>query len=160
MTAFATRGYVAALDVAWATALLGRTLGGRVQARRGELVDVLDLPGIVAVDGSVPIGILTYQLAGGECELAAIAADRRHAGVGTALLQALRARAVGCRRIWLITTNDNLDALRFYQRRGFRLAALYPEAVLRARLELKPAMPATGAYGIPLRDELELELLA
>ena len=63
----------------------------------------------------------------------------------------------GCRRVWLITTNDNLRALRFYQRRGFRLVAVHPNALARSR-ELKPSIPEIGLDGIPLRDELELEL--
>ena len=67
------------------------------------------------------------------------------------------AREAGCTRLWLTTTNDNLDALRFYQRRGFVLAALYPDALIGSR-PLKPEIPLIGAYGIPLRDELELEM--
>lgn len=75
-----------------------------------------------------------------------------------ALLEALQSRVADCDRIWLVTTNDNLDALRFYQRRGFSLCALRPGAVDDARHTLKPSISRTGAYGIPLRDELELEL--
>ena len=67
------------------------------------------------------------------------------------------AREAGCGRVWLITTNDNLRALRFYQRRGFRLVAVHPDALERSR-ELKPSIPEIGLDGIPLRDELELEL--
>jgi hypothetical protein len=63
----------------------------------------------------------------------------------------------GCARLWVITTNDNVDALRFYQRRGFCLAAVHRGAVDRSRASLKPEIPAVGAYGIPLRDEIELE---
>jgi GNAT superfamily N-acetyltransferase len=82
--------------------------------------------------------------------------DRR--GVGTALIEAVMetARAAGCRRLWLITTNDNLRALRFYQKRGFRLVRLSPDAVTAAR-RIKPEIPLVGEDGIPLRDELELE---
>ena len=68
------------------------------------------------------------------------------------------ARDAGCTRLWLITTNDNVDALRFYQRRGFRLAKLHPGAVDDSRARLKPGIPKLGDHGIPLRDELELEL--
>jgi hypothetical protein len=67
-------------------------------------------------------------------------------------------RAAGLSRIWVVTTNDNLDALRFYQRRGFRLLALRPAAVDAARRSLKPSIGTVGSYGIPLRDELELVL--
>jgi hypothetical protein len=68
------------------------------------------------------------------------------------------ARTRGCRRLWLITTNDNLDAIRFYQRRGWRLAAVHPGGADRAR-ELKPSIPEIGEYGIPIHDELEFELV-
>ena len=59
--------------------------------------------------------------------------------------------------MWLITTNDNLNALRFYQGRGFRLVAVHPGAVEASR-RLKPQIPELGSFGIPIRDELELEL--
>ena len=75
-------------------------------------------------------------------------------GVGTALIEAVERKA---RRLWVLTTNDNVDALRFYQRRGFRLAKVNLGAVDEARERLKPELPAAGAYGIPLRDELVLE---
>ena len=65
--------------------------------------------------------------------------------------------AAGCRRLWLITTNDNLAALRFYQRRGFELVAVHRRAVAAAR-RLKPEIPLVGAHGIPIRDEIELEM--
>jgi ribosomal protein S18 acetylase RimI-like enzyme len=79
-------------------------------------------------------------------------------GVGTALLQLVeQAAQQGCGRLWLVTTNDNVDALRFYQRRGFRLAALRRGAVDDGRARLKPEIPTVGDYGIPLRDELELD---
>jgi hypothetical protein len=79
-------------------------------------------------------------------------------GTGTALLEAAvrAARDERCRRIVLTTTNDNVDALRFYQRRGLRLVALRAWAVCAAR-RLEPDIPATGAHGMALHDELELE---
>ena len=67
------------------------------------------------------------------------------------------AAGAGCRRFWVVTTNDNVDALRFYQRRGFRLAELRTGAVDRSRQE-KPQIPRTGDYGIPLHDEIDLAL--
>jgi DNA-3-methyladenine glycosylase I len=83
---------------------------------------------------------------------------REGIGIGTALLDAVReaARKSGCRRTWLITTNDNLHALRFYQKRGWRLTALHRNALDESR-RLKPVIPEIGIDGIPLRDEIELE---
>jgi hypothetical protein len=66
-----------------------------------------------------------------------------------------KARRFGCREIRLTTTNDNVDALRFYQRRGFRMAELRPGAVDESR-QHKPQIPRVGDYGIPLHDEIDL----
>jgi ribosomal protein S18 acetylase RimI-like enzyme len=144
-------------DLPGAEALLEEGLGSRLQARRGELIDVLDRPGLVAETAGTIIGVLTYDPRGPECELVAIVARVRDRGIGSALVAALRDR-VPDRPIWVVTTNDNLDALRFYQRCGFRLRALRAGAVDEARATIKPAIPEIGANGIPLRDELELVL--
>jgi len=149
---------LAAADRAWAEPYLDEEWGGALHARRGELVDVLASPGFVAEEGGRRLGLATFRRDGGDCELAFIAAFERHRGVGTALLEAVRQAAAGCERLWVVTTNDNLDALRFYQRRGFRLVDLRPEAVDEARATLKPAIGGVGEFGIPIRDELELEL--
>ena len=89
-----------------------------------------------------------------------IDALRADAGVGRRLLDAVAAtaRAAGAERLVVMTTNDNLVALRFYQRAGFRLAELRPGAVDEARAALKPSIPETGNDGIPLRDEIDLVL--
>lgn len=91
-------------------------------------------------------------------ELVAINAFEQWHGVGTALLSAIVA-SLGpeFHSLRLTTTNDNIDALRFYQRRGFRLAALRPGAVNEARRR-KPSIPLLGEYGLPIRDELDLVL--
>ena len=131
-------------------------------ARRGELTHPLRHPALVAVDdGGALTGVLTYIIDGPSCEILTLHAATRWTGAGTALITAIRRLATdsGCRRLWLITTNDNVDALRFYQRRGFHLAALHRGAVDASRRSLKPEIPPTGLYAIPLRDELELELL-
>lgn len=130
--------------------------GGALQARRGELHDVLALAGFVAEDNGRVLGIATYRIHADECELAFIESLESRRGIGTALLDAVVAAATGCCRIWVVTTNDNLDALRFYQRRGFRLAALRPGAVDEARETLKPRIGRVGSYGISIRDEIEL----
>lgn len=128
-------------------------------ARKGALVNALEHPALVAEHDARLVGVLTYVIAGDQCEVLTLHVDHQRSGVGTALIAEITdvARRSGCKRLWLITTNDNVDALRFYQRRGFRLAALYPGAVAESRRTLKPEIPAEGTYGIPLRDELELE---
>jgi len=149
---------LAAADRAWAEPYLDEEWGGALHVRRGELVDILAPPGLVAEEAGRRLGLATFRRDGGECELAFIAAFERHRGVGTALLDEVRRAAAGCERIWVVTTNDNLDALRFYQRRGFRLAVLRPGAVDEARTLRKPTIGHVGEFGIPIRDELELRL--
>lgn len=135
------------------------TRSAAVVARRGELLDATARPAVVAIapDGGIA-GVLTYDVAGAECEILTLHAAAPWGGAGTALVRAVQviAARAGCRTLWVLTTNDNVDALRFYQRRGFRLSALRPGAVEDARRTLKPQIPLTGSYGIPLRDEVEL----
>ncbi|HEX2070447.1 MAG TPA: GNAT family N-acetyltransferase [Thermoleophilaceae bacterium] len=128
-------------------------------ARLGALEHPLDHPGLVAERDGQLIAALTYVVGGAECEILTLHVDDRGHGVGTALIVEVEqiARRAGCTRLWLITTNDNLDALRFYQRRGLRLAALHAGAVDRSRAGLKPEIPEIGEHGIPIRDELVLE---
>ena len=145
-------------DLDWATPILDREFGGRFQARRGALLDVFGLPGFVAEEDGLTVGLLTYQRVCNECELAFVWTRKHGAGIGTILLQALREEVAPDVLIWVVTTNDNLDALRFFQRRGFALSALRPGAIDEARRLLKPQIPLTGAFGIQLRDELELQL--
>jgi GNAT superfamily N-acetyltransferase len=132
--------------------------GMSVVARRGEVVDVLARPALTALRDGDLVGVLAYDLGPVDCEILALYAARQWTGAGSALVQAVldAASAAGCRRCVVVTTNDNVDALRFYQRRGFHLVALRSGAVDEARRLLKPAIPLTGEYGIPLRDELEL----
>jgi GNAT superfamily N-acetyltransferase len=144
-------------DLAWAEALIGGGFAGRLQARMGTVVDALARPGFVAEVDGVYWGIVTFAEDDEGVEVVYLQATERRRGVGTRLLEAVVHRADG-RRVWLVTTNDNLDALRFYQRRGFRLAQLRVGAVDEARRNLKPAIPLVGHFRIPVHDELVLEL--
>jgi GNAT superfamily N-acetyltransferase len=126
-----------------------------VVARLGRVENALEHPALIAEDDDGALaGVLTYVVDGDECEILTLHAATRWAGAGSALMKAVERKA---RRLWLVTTNDNVDALRFYQRRGFRLAELHPGAVDDSRRRLKPEIPETGEYGIALRDELVLE---
>jgi GNAT superfamily N-acetyltransferase len=143
-------------DIAWAETMLGG-MGGRLQARRGELVDVLDASGFVALDDRANrVGLLTYASRNDGVEILYVEALHRHGGVGTVLLEALF-RLVGNQTLWVVTTNDNLDALRFYQRRGFAIRTVRAGADDDSRATIKPGIGLVGEYEIPLRDEFELE---
>lgn len=139
--------------------LLVETWGSPKVAGHGVLYDASTLPGLIASLMGQPVGLLTYHAEGDSWEIVTISTSVRERGVGTALLRGAEeiARRKGARRLWLITTNDNTVALRFYQRRGFDLVALHRHAVTRARADLKPSIPLE-IDGIPLRHELELEM--
>jgi GNAT superfamily N-acetyltransferase len=148
-------------DRSWALGVEEDSWGEVVVARLGELVDPARLPGFVAVVDGRRVGLATYSVRGGECEVVTIRSLEEGRGVGRALLDAVRdaAARAGCRRLWLITTNDNLRALGVYQRWGLDLVALHRDAVTRARRTLKPSIPERGEGGIPIAHELELELI-
>jgi ribosomal protein S18 acetylase RimI-like enzyme len=147
-------------------ALLSAELGGRWQARRGHLVDGLEGEGRLAIDDAgMPIGLVTWLVGGadsapGEAEIRVLVVAQRfrRRGVGGALLAAAETAlaADGVRRAWLVTTNDNVGALAFYQQRRWRLAELRVGAVDSARATLKPAISPLAENGIPIRDELVL----
>jgi RimJ/RimL family protein N-acetyltransferase len=124
------------------------------------VLDIVDLPGFLAEVEARLVGYLSFDVDRGACEIVVLHSRPANLGTGTALLIRLVARCLelGLGRIWLITTNDNTPALRWYQRRGFDLVALHPGAVTRARETLKPEIPLVGVDDIEIRDELELEL--
>lgn len=158
-----------ASDLAWAETLLEAEFGGRLQARRGDLMDPLagEAGGRVAEVDGARVGLITWVIGGSfsgsrEAEIRAlvVTAAARTRGIGGELLATATgalARAAA-ERAWLVTTNDNLGALGFYQRRGWRLAELRAGAVDEARRTLKPSIGLIGAGGIPIRDELILSI--
>ena len=146
-------------DREWVERLVVERWGDAVVAGRGGLWRPAELPGFGAFDGNDCVGLVTYELDGPACEIVTIDALREGAGIGTALLAAVvgAARAGGCERVRLLTTNNNVRALAFYQKRGFRLVALRANAIEEER-KLKPSIPEIDASGLPIRDELDLEL--
>ncbi len=146
-------------DATWVAQVLIASWGAFEVARLGELVDLSPLPKLIAEYGDERVGLLTYLAEGGSWEIVTIDVTRSRVGAGAALLEGVGAlaRGAGARRVWLITTNDNTHALRFYQRSGFDLVAIHRDAVAEAR-RLKPSIPLVGNDGVPIRHELELEL--
>jgi N-acetylglutamate synthase-like GNAT family acetyltransferase len=145
-------------DQAWINDLLTTQWGSIRVVSRGRLYESDTLPGLIAELQGEPVGLLTYHIEKPACEVVTLNSTLEKHGVATALLDAVEKEAVrsGCRRLWLITTNDNIPAIHFYQKRGFTLAALHANAVRTSR-ELKPEIPERGWDEIPIRDEIEFE---
>jgi N-acetylglutamate synthase-like GNAT family acetyltransferase len=144
----------------WAADLIRDHWGATEIVTRGRIHDTSNLPGFVAVFRGEPVGLATYRIDGDQCEMVSLDSLMEGIGIGTALVGSVAAdaRKQGCRRLWLITTNDNLDAVHFYQKRGFHLVAVHRDALEETR-RLKPQLPLTGIDGIPLRDEIEMDLM-
>jgi ribosomal protein S18 acetylase RimI-like enzyme len=117
------------------------------------------LPGFIAFANGRIIGVLTYKIIGDNCEIVTLNSLRENIGIGNALILEAQqaAQVLGCKKLWLITTNDNLSAIRFYQKRGFRIAAIHVGAIEKSR-QLKPEIPLLGDDDIPICDEIEMEM--
>ena len=147
-------------DRDWVARFAAEHWGSDLIVSHGDLYYISHLPGFMAEAGGVPVGLITYIIKDEQCEVGSLDSLREGLGIGTALIDTVKSvsRQAGCKRLFLITTNDNVDALRFYQRRGFVLAALRKGAINESR-KIKPEIPLVGNYGIPIRDELELEII-
>jgi len=116
------------------------------------------LPGFIVYQDGFIVGLITYDIRDEECELVTLNSLLNKMGLGSSLLRSMEdaAREAGCKRIWLITTNDNVEALRFYQKRGFEFCNLYLNTMESLR-KLKPEIPVVGQDGILIKHELELQ---
>ena len=150
---------ITARDRTWVRKILSLHWGSHMLVSRGKIYDSTILPGFMAFWDHKPVGLCTYHMVNDQLEITSLNSLKENMGVGSALIRALikEAKKKKCSRIWLITTNDNLHAIGFYQKRGFNLRRLYPNAILKSR-QLKPEIPHVGQNGIPIRDELEFEI--
>ena len=126
---------------------------------KNTLHDTRTHKGFAAVSDGEVIGYILYNLADGDCEITVLESMRERQGVGRALINKVIqvAKEANCRRLWLITTNDNTRAIRFYQIYGFSLLSVHIGAMEKAR-KLKPNIPLTGNDGLPIDHEFEFEL--
>jgi ribosomal protein S18 acetylase RimI-like enzyme len=117
-----------------------------------------DLQGFVEMDNDKIVGILTYKKTDNNIEIISLDSFTENIGIGTNLLNevVIFAKSNYIKRLWLITTNDNLNALKFYQKRNWTMTAFHKDAVNEAR-KIKPTILLTGYYDIPLRHEIEME---
>lgn len=139
---------------------IARGWGADFVVSRARKIYPAQIEGFYAVDQTDQrVGLVTFEVTADQCEVVTLDAFDKFHGIGTALLERVRdeMRQRDVSRMWLITTNDNLDAIRFYQRRGWTIAAVHRNALAESR-KIKPAIPQIGMHGIPMRDEIEFEL--
>ena len=145
-------------DHPWMRAVLSEHWGSARVVSRGRLHDALACPAFVARDPNERIGFATYRVEGDQCEILTMNSLRPRRGIGRRLVEAVTAVAEehGCRRIWLVTTNDNSGGQKFWERVGFALAQVHEGAMIEAR-RIKPEIPLRGEGGVPITDEWEYE---
>ncbi len=145
-------------DKPWIQQLMCEHWAAEFVIVHGEEYHPAGLPGFIAEIGPAKAGLITYHIAGEMCEIMTLDSLIPDRGIGGALIDAVRRAAgqAGCRRLLVVTTNNNLHALKFYQRRGFVLSALRPNAIEETR-KRKP-IPLVDEAGIPIRDEIEMEM--
>jgi GNAT superfamily N-acetyltransferase len=134
--------------------------GGEIIIVHGETFRPDPLAGFIAQEDGQWVGLVTYRIDRQECEIMSLDSLYEGKGTGTRLMQSAiqTAREAGCSRVRVTTTNDDLNALKFYQKMGFCLLALRRNAMDETR-KVKPRVPLIGMNDIPLRDEIELEFL-
>lgn len=145
-------------DLPWAIRFL-KAQGNLPIVTRGRLLDPSEYPGFIQRDGnSAPQALASYRIENGECQILCLLP--LPACGEFSLVEAVRKAAIegGCWRLWVAVSNDNTFAIRYYQHAGFRLSAINRGALERARL-LKPTLPLTGVDGLPLCDEIEMEVV-
>jgi ribosomal protein S18 acetylase RimI-like enzyme len=150
---------VAPEDREWMTeAIVGAFSSTRIVSRGRVHEDASELDGFIVETDGRPIGCALWYEIDGDAELVVLVTTYRGAGAGTALLDAVVdfAQQAGWKRLWLITTNDNTDAIRMYQRAGWEWVNFHPNAVSDSR-RLKPELPDAGAHGIEIKHEIEFE---
>ena len=126
---------------------------------RGQVIDGNKLDGFIYLDEKNEIkGVITYLIyQNNEIEIVSLNSFMQNIGIGTKLIDKVKqiAKEKSCKVIKLVTTNDNVNALKFYQKRGFYISNVYLNAVEKSR-KLKPQIPLYADNGIMIRDEIEL----
>ena len=147
-------------DSEWIRDLLKEHWASELVVTRGRMHHAAHLPGFIAWDNGVRAGLLTYCIDNDSCEIVTLNSLREKRGIGGALVKSacIAAATSGCRRVWLVTTNDNEPAMRFYEKNGFSRVAVHRKAIEYSR-RLKPEIPRIGIAGVPISDEVEYELL-
>jgi ribosomal protein S18 acetylase RimI-like enzyme len=147
-------------DRPWAIRFLTQEAGSLRVVSRGLLQQADTLPGLVAIADGDFSGLLTYRVDKPDLEVVTLHVRPQRKGIGSALLEAAVAvaREAGCRRLWVITTNDNQPAIDFYMKRGMKLVAIHKDALTESR-RIKPEIPLVGVGGVPITDEWEFERL-
>ena len=135
--------------------------GSSFVVTKGRVLKPENLSGFISIDNNNRIiGLITYNIENQNCEIVTLNSKIENIGLGTELVNRVIevAQVNDCSRVWFITTNDNLKAIRYYQKRGFEWIEFHKNAVIELR-RIKPEIPQLGFDEIPIRHEIEFEYL-
>lgn len=139
-------------------AFITENWGSSIIVTKGKIHRAEELQGYVVLYNGKVQALITYNISGGECEIVSLDSLLENQGIGTCLIEKVIQTVTnnGCKRVWLITTNDNTKAIRFFQRRGFDMIGLYINAIQESR-KIKPQIPLRGFDDIPILHEIEFQ---
>jgi ribosomal protein S18 acetylase RimI-like enzyme len=146
-------------DNTWIADVATKLWGSIKIISKNHIYNILDLPSFTIVSNGKPCGFIAYAKERDETEIVALYSASEKQGFGTALIERVKniAKQNKCQSVWLMTTNDNTQALRFYQKRGFFIKAIWINTIEEQR-KIKPTIPLLGNDGIQIRDEIELAM--
>ncbi len=100
-------------DRAWVADFFIEHWGSTTMVAHGVAYEPHTLPGFAATAEGRRVGLVTYRMGHDGCEIVSLDSTLPERGVGTALVAAVikEARRGGCARVWLVTTNDNLNCV-------------------------------------------------
>jgi GNAT superfamily N-acetyltransferase len=149
---------ISGVDRSLISDFITRHWGSSFSVSKGKMYSIVDLPGFVCIQDGKITGLITYNMVKKDCEIVTLNSEIENEGLGTQLINKVInvAKRNRCKRVWLITTNDNVNAIRFYQKRGFDWIGFYRDAINESR-KLKSEIPWYGNDGIPIRHEIEFE---
>ena len=139
--------------------LLSEEWNGLNMIVRGKIISLKNIDGMVLYENDIILGIITYIISEDTLEIISLNSFKERRGIGSKLIIAVMDKANNdkCSSIKLITTNDNINAIKFYQRRGFVISNIYIDSIKNYR-KIKPDIPTKGEFDIPIRDEIEFRL--
>lgn len=133
--------------------------GTEVVVSRGKAWRPAELPGMLAETQGQIVGLITWRVDNLSTEIVTLNSFSEGRGVGAALLKEAEnvARKAGQTDLWLVSTNDNVRAIGFYQKCGWEMAAFHRNALDISR-RVKPEIPLRGYNDIPIVHEIEFRL--
>ncbi len=146
-------------DKSLVASFIAENWGSQIIVTRGKMLNTIELPDFISKLDNKVIGLVTYDIQSKDCEIVTLDSKINNLGLGTRLIEKVigKAKLYYCKRVWLITTNDNTKAIRFYQKRVFDWVGFYKNSIQESR-KIKPEIPEFGDDNIPIRHEIEFEL--